>query len=149
MYLSLRYSGCHKALLTYCTFDIKTLFIWDCNRLRHQIPRFIGRGRFLNFVFVVVENRLILARGCQEISPDFVSIPWYGINSAGTSSRFSTAHKNLVRKLQAFLKPVLESPAHRLYDGITCWLVSSSLLVNYFILKKNENHHTFCMAEVH
>ena len=35
-------------------------------------------------------------------------------------SRFSRGHKNLVRKLQKLLRPVLESPARALYDGILC-----------------------------
>ena len=86
--------------------------------------------------------------GCQEKSADFLPdtymiIPKTGIKpvlgGARTDCRsradflVSSAHKNLVRKVQALLRPVLESPAHRLYDGIPCWLVSSSLLVNYFI----------------
>ena len=60
----------------------------------------------------------------------------YRLQVSSRFPRFSSAHKNLVRKVQALLRPVLESPAHRLYDGIPCWLVSSSLLVKYFILKK-------------
>ena len=35
-------------------------------------------------------------------------------------SRFSRGHKNLVRKLQKLLRPVLESPARALSDGILC-----------------------------
>ena len=100
------------------------------------------------------ENRrnFLFPLGCQEKSADFFTgylhvytKNWY---KAGTwwyryrlqvSSRFprfSSAHKNLVRQVQALLRPVLESPAHRLYDGIPCCLVSSSLLVKYFIIKK-------------
>ena len=35
-------------------------------------------------------------------------------------SRFSRGHKNLVRKLQKLLRPVLESPARALYEVILC-----------------------------
>ena len=55
----------------------------------------------------------------------------YRLQVSSRFPRFSSAHKNLVRKVQALLRPVLESPAHRLSNGIPCWLVSSSLLLNY------------------
>ena len=35
-------------------------------------------------------------------------------------SRFSRGHKNLVRKLQKLLRPVLKSPARALSDGVAC-----------------------------
>ena len=105
------------------------------------------RTRFL----FPLENRLIslrLPRKNRRIfdgiftictkTADKIGTWWYRYRLQVSSRfpRFSSAHKNLVRKVQALLRPVLESPAHRLYDGIPCWLVSSSLLVKYFIIKK-------------
>eukprot|EP01050_Picozoa_sp_SAG11_P001060 SAG11_NODE_43_length_20795_cov_11.860456_8_plen_192_part_00 len=134
----------------------------DRNRLRHQIeldqgfpkpvakvPEVFGRGFYGHLkidCFFLISLRLP-----GEISGFFTGYvhiyintydktgTWwyrYRLQVSSRFPRFSSAHKNLVRKVQALLRPVLESLAHRLYDGIPCSLVSSSLLVKYFIIKK-------------
>jgi len=99
---------------------IECFFLISLSRLTSRLPGEIS-GFFTGYVHVYTTNWYLAGTWwCR-----------YRLQVSSRFPRFSSAHKNLVRKVQALLRPVLESPAHRLSDGIPCWLVSSSLLVKY------------------
>ena len=94
-----------------------------------KVPELFGRGFYGRWKIEEIGSRPAVGTGTTK----YRLYPSFGINveisrkkplifpgNLREISRFSRGHKNLVRKLQKLLRPVLESPARALSDGILC-----------------------------